>query len=80
MLKLKQLNGIYEIAIEPKLNPFFVRQDSEKNRIKQWKETELKMGVFSAELSLSESPVLGDWTIIAEVDEEVKFQSTCALH
>ncbi|XP_031620960.1 CD109 antigen-like [Contarinia nasturtii] len=46
--------------------------DSEKNRIKQWKESQLNTGIFSAELPLSESPVLGDWTITAEVGEEVK--------
>lgn len=35
----------------------------------------MNTGVFSAELPLSESPVLGDWTITAEVGDEVKFQS-----
>lgn len=31
----------------------------------------MNSGVFAAELPLSESPVLGDWTITAEVGEEV---------
>lgn len=55
-------------------------QDAEKNRLKQWKESQLNTGVFSAELPLSESPVLGDWTITAEVGEEVKFSSVQPLH
>lgn len=46
-------------------------QDSEKNRIKQWKTNKLNTGVFSSELPLSESTVLGDWTITAELGEEV---------
>lgn len=49
----------------------FFEQDSEKNRIKQWKNAKLNTGVFSGELQLSEAPVLGDWSITAELDEEV---------
>lgn len=52
-------------------NSLCTLQDSEKNRIKQWKESQLNTGIFSAELPLSEAPVLGDWTITAEVGEEV---------
>lgn len=33
---------------------------------------EVRKGVFSDELQLSDLPVLGDWTIRAEIDEEVK--------
>lgn len=57
-----------------------VYQDAEKNRIKQWKENQLNTGVFTAELPLSESPVLGDWTITAEVGEEVKFLKWYSIH
>lgn len=46
-------------------------QDAEKNRIKQWKNVEVRKGVFCDELQLSDLPVLGDWTIKAEVGEEV---------
>lgn len=61
-----------------------VIKDAERNRIKQWKGAELNTGVFLAELPLSEAPVLGDWTITAEYDEEVKkkkfFFSSNAFH
>lgn len=32
---------------------------------------QLNTGVFEAELPLSEAPVLGDWTITAELNDEV---------
>lgn len=51
---------------------FGFKQDSDKNRIKQWTETKLNTGVFSGELPISESPVLGDWSVTAEVGEEVR--------
>lgn len=32
---------------------------------------QLNTGVFEAELPLSDAPVLGEWTITAELDDEV---------
>lgn len=48
-------------------------QDGQNNRIKQWKDVELVKGVFGDELQLSAQPLLGDWSIVAEVDTEVWF-------
>lgn len=58
----------------------FALQDAEKNRIKQWKESQLNTGVFSSELPLSSHPVLGDWTITATAGEEVNFSSGAPLN
>lgn len=33
---------------------------------------DVRKGVFCDELQLSDLPVLGDWTIYAQVDEEVR--------
>lgn len=34
---------------------------------------QLNAGVFESELPLSDAPVLGDWTITAELNDEVTF-------
>lgn len=47
-----------------------LRQDGKGNRIKQWNRPTLTSGVFNGELELSKSPVLGDWTIVALVENE----------
>ncbi|XP_051162274.1 thioester-containing protein 1 allele S3 isoform X1 [Leptopilina boulardi] len=44
--------------------------DGKGNRIKQWVRPTLTRGVFGGEIELSESPVLGDWKIVAIVDEQ----------
>ena len=44
-----------------------VPQDGKGHRVKQWKRVPLTRGVFSGELPLSESPVLGDWNITASI-------------
>uniref|UniRef100_A0A6P4ES42 TEP1-F n=1 Tax=Drosophila rhopaloa TaxID=1041015 RepID=A0A6P4ES42_DRORH len=44
--------------------------DGDKNLIKQWKEVKPTKGVFSGELNLSEHPVLGNWTMAVQVQDE----------
>lgn len=46
--------------------------DAENNRIKQWKNVKLSKGVFGSQLKLPKQPVLGEWKIVVEIDEEVK--------
>ncbi|XP_049951328.1 CD109 antigen-like isoform X5 [Schistocerca serialis cubense] len=41
--------------------------DGRGNRVKQWRRALTTKGVFSGELQLSESPVLGDWNIVVNV-------------
>lgn len=47
-------------------------EDAENNRIKQWKNGKLSKGVFSSQFKLSKLPVLGNWKIVVEIDEEVR--------
>ncbi|XP_067205128.1 thioester-containing protein 1 allele R1-like isoform X2 [Linepithema humile] len=47
--------------------------DGNGNRIKQWNRPSVTHGIFSGELQLSESPVLGNWKIIANVGDQ-KFE------
>lgn len=61
--------------------PHLFIQDAAKNRIKQWKTAQLNTGVLESDLSLSDAPVLGDWTITADLNDEVTFfdsNSFCA--
>jgi CD109 antigen len=37
--------------------------DPNNNRIKQWKNIELKNGVFKGEMKLSSEPILGNWSL-----------------
>lgn len=46
-------------------------EDAENNRIKQWKNGNLSKGVFASQFKLSKLPVLGNWKIVVEIDEEV---------
>lgn len=41
---------------------------------------QLNSGVFEAKLPLSDAPVLGEWTITAELDDEVRDFRTTKLH
>lgn len=45
-------------------------QDGDGNRIKQWNRPSMAHGIFSSELELSQSPVLGNWKIIANVGDQ----------
>jgi CD109 antigen len=48
--------------------------DGASNRVKQFSDVALHRGVFSGELQLSDSPVMGNWTFQVKVDddEEIK--------
>ncbi|XP_015369821.1 PREDICTED: CD109 antigen-like isoform X2 [Diuraphis noxia] len=45
--------------------------DGQGNRVKHWSRALTTRGVFSSELQLSESPVLGDWNIVVTVLDQV---------
>ncbi|XP_050306884.1 CD109 antigen [Anthonomus grandis grandis] len=60
------------IALNPALKPaaevrnellHIYIQDGKGNRVKEWRNIEATKGVFSGDLKLSESPVLGNWNI-----------------
>ncbi|XP_031779562.1 CD109 antigen isoform X2 [Nasonia vitripennis] len=61
------------IVLDSRLRPTANRQleiyitDGQGNRIKQWERPRLHQGIFNGELELSQSPVLGDWEIVAEI-------------
>ncbi|XP_014472781.1 PREDICTED: CD109 antigen-like isoform X2 [Dinoponera quadriceps] len=44
--------------------------DGDGNRIKQWIRPPVAHGIFSSELELSVSPVLGNWKIVANVGDQ----------
>ncbi|XP_068084683.1 CD109 antigen isoform X2 [Anabrus simplex] len=56
------LNSHLRPSIKSALDVYIT--DGKGNRVKQWRRAVATNGVFSAELQLSESPVLGDWTIV----------------
>ncbi|XP_043275099.1 CD109 antigen-like isoform X2 [Venturia canescens] len=64
------------IVLDSKLRPVLHRPldlyitDGGGNRIKQWTRAPISRGIFSGELDLSESPVLGDWKIVANVVDQ----------
>lgn len=49
---------------------FFLIQDGQGNRVKQWDRPSLHQGIFNGELELSQSPVLGDWEIVALIGNQ----------
>ncbi|XP_074100031.1 CD109 antigen isoform X1 [Cotesia typhae] len=64
------------VVLDSRLRPAPTRQldvyitDGNGNRIKQWNRPPIIRGIFSGELTLSESPVLGDWKIVANVGDQ----------
>ena len=48
----------------------FTLQDGQGNRIKQWDRPRLHQGIFNGEIELSQSPVLGDWEITANIGNQ----------
>ena len=44
---------------------YYLYQDPEGNKIKQWNSVKLESGILTLNLELSDQPVLGDWTIRA---------------
>lgn len=54
---------------EPKKVEVFIA-DGAKNKIKQFDDVQLIKGVFQNELQLSDSPVLGNWSIVVKVDNQ----------
>ncbi|KAI4464831.1 macroglobulin / complement [Holotrichia oblita] len=56
--------------------PIFVYvQDGQGNRVKEWRDVSIPKGVFTGELRLSDSPVLGTWTITV-VTHDQRFNKT----
>nr|BAR45594.1 thioester-containing protein 1 [Niponia nodulosa] len=69
-----QLVQFRVLVVDPNLRPsqtddlnVFIT-DAQGNRIKQWNKAQLKSGIFSGELQLSDQPVLGDWVINAQAN------------
>ncbi|GAB1860997.1 CD109 antigen [Camponotus japonicus] len=64
------------IILDSRLRPSIVGPtdvyiiDGDGNRIKQWNRPPVTHGIFSSELELSQSPVLGNWKIIANVGDQ----------
>ncbi|XP_011302420.1 CD109 antigen isoform X2 [Fopius arisanus] len=64
------------IVLDSRLRPALTRQldvyitDGNGNRIKHWIRPSLTRGIFTGELELSSSPVLGDWKIIINVVDQ----------
>ncbi|KAM0733061.1 CD109 antigen [Formica fusca] len=64
------------IILDSRLRPSIVGPtdvyiiDGDGNRIKQWNRPSVAHGIFSSELELSQSPVLGNWKIIANVGDQ----------
>ncbi|CAL1684749.1 unnamed protein product [Lasius platythorax] len=64
------------IILDSRLRPSIVGPtdvyiiDGDGNRIKQWTRPSVAHGIFSSELELSHSPVLGNWKIIANVGDQ----------
>lgn len=51
-------------------------QDASNNRVEQWLGASIAMGVYVGELQLGSTPVLGNWKITVNVDNEVLFPAT----
>ena len=50
-------------------------QDGKGNRVKQWSRALTTKGVFSGELQLPQSPVLGDWNITVVVMDQFFYKT-----
>ncbi|KAK6619003.1 hypothetical protein RUM44_003385 [Polyplax serrata] len=50
-------------------------RDGKGHIVKQWNRTTTTKGVFSGELQLSEYPVLGDWTIVVNIFDQIFHQA-----
>ncbi|XP_015181620.1 PREDICTED: CD109 antigen-like isoform X2 [Polistes dominula] len=65
------------LILDSRLRPSLTRQvdihitDGANNRIKQWERPQITRGVFSGELELSMSPVLGTWKIVVNVNDQM---------
>lgn len=57
------------------MNCIFLLQDGKGHIVKQWNRTTTTKGVFSGELQLSEYPVLGDWTIVVNIFDQIFHQA-----
>nr|BAR45598.1 thioester-containing protein 1 [Epanerchodus sp. RS-2014] len=70
-----QLVQFRVLVVDPNLKPYASDEltvfitDAQGNRIKQWNNATLKSGIFSGELQLSDQPVLGDWSINAQLND-----------
>ncbi|KAK3922691.1 CD109 antigen [Frankliniella fusca] len=62
------LNPLLKPSITHPLDIFIA--DGKGHRVKEWRRVPLSRGVFSGELLLSESPVLGDWNITASIQDQ----------
>ncbi|XP_020282986.1 CD109 antigen-like isoform X2 [Pseudomyrmex gracilis] len=64
------------IILDSRLRPSIVGPtdvyiiDGDGNRIKQWNRPSVTHGIFSSELELSQSPILGNWKIVATVGDQ----------
>lgn len=65
MFRAIVLNSHLKPSVTGALDIFIT--DGKGNRVKQWKRALTTKGVFSGDLQLSESPVLGDWNIVVNV-------------
>ncbi|XP_066246674.1 thioester-containing protein 1 allele R1-like [Euwallacea similis] len=64
MFRAIVLNPSLKPAAEVRNEPLLIHiEDGKGNRVKQWKNIEAIKGVFSGNLQLSASPVLGNWNI-----------------
>ncbi|XP_014601165.1 PREDICTED: CD109 antigen-like isoform X2 [Polistes canadensis] len=65
------------LILDSRLRPSLTRQvdihitDGANNHIKQWQRPQITRGVFSSELELSMSPVLGTWKIVVNVNDQM---------
>ncbi|XP_044019727.1 CD109 antigen-like isoform X2 [Aphidius gifuensis] len=64
------------VVLDSRLRPVLNKQldvyvtDGNENRIKQWNREPISRGIFTGEIELSTSPVLGDWNIIAKIGDQ----------
>ncbi|XP_035739692.1 CD109 antigen-like isoform X1 [Vespa mandarinia] len=65
------------LILDSRLRPSLTRQvdiyitDGGGNRIKQWQRPQITHGIFSNELELSMSPVLGTWKITVNINDQM---------
>ncbi|XP_030765290.1 CD109 antigen [Sitophilus oryzae] len=64
MFRVIALNPALKPAAEVRNELLHIHiEDGKGNRVKEWRDIEATKGVFSDEIKLSESPVLGNWNI-----------------